>query len=250
MLRLTEVRLPVDHSEDDLRAAIVAALGIAPQGRPVRQPAGVRADLLADPDHAGRELPEPQYGRPVSRGRGSRLCRRHPLRRRRRHQGGRGGRVEHRGRRGSIPPRSGEPSAGGGVALVSALLRRSIGSNVLLMIRKASRGSTVPLAEIEARIEDYLRAAEAGETIVDARQGQTWTHRIGGTLRLCAFVARPRAQPFRERRPKAGTEIRTSGWMRGGGKRSETAPAADSTRCLRRYWKLQISWEYGSQLLP
>jgi uncharacterized FAD-dependent dehydrogenase len=30
MLRLTEVRLPLDHSEDELRAAIVKALGIAP----------------------------------------------------------------------------------------------------------------------------------------------------------------------------------------------------------------------------
>ena len=30
MLRLTELRLPLDHSEDDLRAAILRALGIAP----------------------------------------------------------------------------------------------------------------------------------------------------------------------------------------------------------------------------
>jgi prevent-host-death family protein len=39
------------------------------------------------------------------------------------------------------------------------------------MTGKTSPGATVPLAEIEARIEDYLRAAEAGETIVVTRDG-------------------------------------------------------------------------------
>ncbi len=29
MLRLTEIKLPLDHSEDDLKAAILARLGIA-----------------------------------------------------------------------------------------------------------------------------------------------------------------------------------------------------------------------------
>ena len=30
MLRLTEIKLPLDHSADDLRAAILSRLGIAP----------------------------------------------------------------------------------------------------------------------------------------------------------------------------------------------------------------------------
>jgi prevent-host-death family protein len=69
------------------------------------------------------------------------------------------------------------------------------------MIRKtsrSSRSSTVPLAEIEARIEGYLQAAEAGETIVVTRNGNP----------VAALI------PLEERRPepKAGLASLAGGW--------------------------------------
>lgn len=46
-----------------------------------------------------------------------------------------------------------------------------MGSSVLVMARNALRRSVVTINEVEARLDEYLTAAEAGETVVVIRDG-------------------------------------------------------------------------------